>query len=302
MAKAEPAVAVHTLDVPGARLHYEARGAGPLLLMIGSPMGARGFEPIAALLAEDFTVVTYDPRGILNSTVDAPDQEAGPELLAQDVHGIIAALDRGPAYVFGNSGGATTGVVLATRYPESVRALVAHEPPLLELLPDADLARAAVDEICDTYVNKSRDAALKKYTNLTGISFRTPSPPPPPPQPPKPPQPTPQNQPAAASPAPATAGFTPPTDVRAILDRFFRYTLRPTTRYRPDLERLRALGERVVVGGGTTSRGTLYQRCAAALAERLETTLVDFPDDHTGFQREPEPFARLLAEVLTKAG
>ena len=66
MAKAEPAVAVHTLDVPGARLHYEVRGAGPLLLMIGSPMGARGFEPIAVLLAEGFTVVTYDPRGILN--------------------------------------------------------------------------------------------------------------------------------------------------------------------------------------------------------------------------------------------
>jgi clorobiocin biosynthesis protein CloN7 len=284
MAQVEPTT--HTLRVPGARLHYELRGAGPLLLMIGSPMGARGFEPIATLLAEDFTVVTYDPRGILNSTVDAPDQEAGPQLLAQDVHGIIAALGRGPAYVFGNSGGATTAVALATRFPKSVRALVAHEPPLLELLPDAGLVRAAIDEICDTYLNESRDAALKKYTNLTGISFRTPGPPPT------------TSQPAAQN----GSAFTPPTDVRAILDRFFRYTLRPTTRYRPDLERLRALGERIVVGGGTTSRGTLYQRCAVALAEQLETALVDFPDDHTGFQREPEPFARLLAQVLAKAG
>lgn len=287
MAKAEPTA--HTIRVPGAQLHYEVRGAGPLLLMIGSPMGARGFEPIAALLADEFTVVTYDPRGILNSVVDDPDEEAGPELLAQDVQSIIAAIDRGPAYIFGNSGGATTGVVLATRFPDSVRALVAHEPPLLELLPDADLVRYAIDEICDTYLNESRDAALKRYTNLTGINFRTPGAPP-------------SNGSASPTPGAPAAQFTPPADVRAILDRFFRYTLRPTTRYLPDLDRLRALGERIVVGGGTASRGTLYQRSAAALADRLGTALVDFPDDHTGFQREPEPFARLLADVLTKAG
>jgi clorobiocin biosynthesis protein CloN7 len=279
MAMAEPMA--HTLRVPGAQLHYEVRGAGPLLLMIGSPMGARGFEPIAALLAEDFTVVTYDPRGILNSVVDAPDQEAGPQLLAEDVHRLIAQVGGGPAYIFGNSGGATTAVALAARHPDAVRALVAHEPPLVELLPDADLVRGTFDEICDIYVSQSRDAALKRYTNLTGISFRTPGP-------------APQDGSAAEA-------FTPPTDVRIILDRFFRYTLRPTTRYRPDLELLRAFGERIVVGGGTTSRGTLYQRCAAALAEELGTALVDFPDDHTGFQREPEPFARLLAEVLVKA-
>ena len=34
-----------SLDVPGARLHYEVRGAGPLLFVVGSPMAAAGFAP-----------------------------------------------------------------------------------------------------------------------------------------------------------------------------------------------------------------------------------------------------------------
>ena len=57
----------HALDVPGARLYYERRGAGPLLLMIGSPMDSTGFAGLADALAGRYTVVTYDPRGIGHS-------------------------------------------------------------------------------------------------------------------------------------------------------------------------------------------------------------------------------------------
>ncbi len=58
----------HTLDVPGARLYYELRGSGPVLLLIGSPMDSTGFAGLASALADDYTVVTYDPRGIGNSS------------------------------------------------------------------------------------------------------------------------------------------------------------------------------------------------------------------------------------------
>ena len=57
-------VTAHSLDVPGARLHYQVCGSGPLLLMIGAPMDSTGFAAIAAHLADSHTVVTYDPRGI----------------------------------------------------------------------------------------------------------------------------------------------------------------------------------------------------------------------------------------------
>ena len=77
----------HTLDVPGARLYYEVQGSGPPLMLIGHPMDASGFATIAPVLAESYTVVTYDPRGFGRSTIDDPDQDGEPDLLADDVAG-----------------------------------------------------------------------------------------------------------------------------------------------------------------------------------------------------------------------
>ena len=42
---------IHTIDVPGARLHYERRGSGPLVLLLGSPMDSTGFAPLGRELA-----------------------------------------------------------------------------------------------------------------------------------------------------------------------------------------------------------------------------------------------------------
>src|SRR6266566_2616787 len=92
----------HTLDVPGARLYYERHGTGPLLLLIGSPMDSTGFAGLAGALAGR-TVVTYDPRGIGNSSREDTDQDVTPEQQADDVHRLLAVLGGGPADVFGSS-------------------------------------------------------------------------------------------------------------------------------------------------------------------------------------------------------
>ena len=64
----------HTLDVPGAVLSYDVRAndasTEPLLLIIGSPMGAAGFVTLAGHFT-DRTVVTYDPRGFGKPAADA---------------------------------------------------------------------------------------------------------------------------------------------------------------------------------------------------------------------------------------
>jgi pimeloyl-ACP methyl ester carboxylesterase len=62
----------HTVDVPGTRLHYEIRGSGPLLLIVGAPMPAADFAPLADALATDHTVVTHDPRGHLRQRPGRP--------------------------------------------------------------------------------------------------------------------------------------------------------------------------------------------------------------------------------------
>src|SRR5580658_3685185 len=107
-------------------------------MLVGHPMDAMGFAAIAPILAENFTVVTYDPRGFGRSTIDDRHQDAEPDLLADDVRRVMEAVGVVPASVFGSSGGAVTGLALVALFPGHVRTLVAHEPPLAVLLPEAD--------------------------------------------------------------------------------------------------------------------------------------------------------------------
>ena len=85
------------LDVPGARIYYEVRGSGPLLLVIGQPMTSAYFAPLAELLAEDHTLVTYDPRGVGQSTVEDRSLDVTPELEADDLAAVIDAVGGGSA-------------------------------------------------------------------------------------------------------------------------------------------------------------------------------------------------------------
>jgi pimeloyl-ACP methyl ester carboxylesterase len=133
----------HTLDVPGATLHYDVREAkastAPVLLMIGSPMDASGFASLAEHF-RDRTVVTYDPRGAARSTRTDAAGESTPEQHADDLHRLISALGGGPVDIFAGSGGAVNALALVARHPEQVRTLVAHEPPAAQVLPDREQA------------------------------------------------------------------------------------------------------------------------------------------------------------------
>ena len=164
----------HALDVPGARLYYERRGTGPLLLMIGSPMDSTGFAGLASALASHYTVVTYDPRCIGNSSREDTSQDVTPGQQADDVHRLLSALGDGPASVFGSSGGATVGLALVTAHPGQVRTLVAHEPPVVELLPDSAQVRAQFEDIYATYQADGADKAMQKFFAhaLTGARGR----------------------------------------------------------------------------------------------------------------------------------
>jgi pimeloyl-ACP methyl ester carboxylesterase len=267
-------ITTRSLSVPGARLPYEIRGsAGPLLLVIGSPMASAEFAPLADALAGDHTVVTYDPRGYANSPVDDPDAPSGVEQRADDVNAILDDLGAESADVFGSSGGAVTGLALATRHPGRVRTLVAHEPPLLELLSDAAEQRANTEAILDTFHREGFGAAWMHFMRNAGFDVSTGDAPSGPPEP---------------------SG----DEVRQAA-RFFEIDLFPTARYLPDIEVLKNGTTRVVVGVGVDSRQLLTYRTSVALCESLGTTPVEFPGDHGGFMGAPTEFAKTLRTVLS---
>src|SRR6202140_5098774 len=150
---------------PGANVYYEVRGSGPVLLMMpGGPADAGNFQHIAEQLAADYTVVTYDPRGLSHSTLDGPVRdERMVEIFADDVHRLLTATAKEPAFVFASSGGAVIGLELATRHPEQVRTLVSHEPPAPVLMADPARERAAMDAIVETYRTAGIGPALQKF-------------------------------------------------------------------------------------------------------------------------------------------
>ncbi len=276
MADAEPTA--HMLDVPGARVYYERRGSGPLLLMIGSPMDSSGFAPLASALADRYTVVTYDPRGIANSSRADTSDDVTPAQQADDVHRLLSALGGEPADLFGSSGGAVVGLALVTAHPDQVRTLAAHEPPVVELLADAAQLRAKIQDIYDTYRLEGAEKAMQKFMAHAGLGGG----------------PAPEADAPQWEPSPEQLAR-----MRATTEQFLAHLVRPTTRYRPDIEALRVASTRIVVAGGATSKGQLANRTAVALADQLGTTMVDFPGDHGGFLALPEQFARVLDQVLT---
>jgi pimeloyl-ACP methyl ester carboxylesterase len=274
--QSDEAVTTEFLTVPGARLFYEISGSGPILLLIhGAPADADVFAPVISLLAENYTVVRYDTLGISRSRLDCPAEDIPVEVHADDARRILETFGDEPASVLGSSGGAVIGLALTQRYPEHVQTLVAHEPPLVQLLPEDDVRRAAVQEIEATYRKEGVGRAMGKFMAFAGGQGE--------PEPPS--EVTPEMQAALAR-------------MQQNFDTLFAYYLLPITTYVPDVTALQAGPSRVVVGVGEASVGELAHDTALALAEWLGTEAVTFPGGHGGYTEHPIKFAETLHEVL----
>ena len=280
----------HTLEVPGAVLTYDVRSNEtsdePVLLLIGSPMGAAGFGTLAGYFA-DRTVATYDPRGVERSRRTDGAETTTPEEHADDLHRLIAALDSGPVDLFASSGGAVNALALVARHPEQVRTLVAHEPPTAAVLPDREYALAATRDIHETYLRSGTGPAMAKFIAI--VSYKGPV-----------------SADYLEQPPPDPAMFGLPTeDDGSRDDALLGQNIVSCTHFEPDVDALRAASTRIVLAAGAESEGELANRGAHAVAERLGTAAVTFPDGHGGFlggeygqTGQPEPFAARLREVL----
>ena len=274
----EPAIG--SLRVNGATLHYEVRGKGSLLLLIpGGTGGAASFDGIVDDLAADCTVATYDPRGMSRSTLDDPEAEQRVAEHADDALRLLDTLSPGePARVFGASSAGIAALHLLTHHPERVVRVVAHEPPVVEVLPDAADHRAFLARVQETLRTQGLmpamaefAAGLRKDGDIAEPRAEVRLPPQ-----------------AAARAERTMAGL--PYFLGRIVPGFMAYS--------PDIPRLKALSDRLVLACGQDSRGELPHRSAAFLAERLGTEFQYFPGGHIGLTTHPAEFGALLRKVL----
>jgi pimeloyl-ACP methyl ester carboxylesterase len=252
----------YTLDVPGAVLTYDVRGSdvstGPVLLIVGSPMGASGFATLAWHFA-DRPVVTYDPRGADRSRRTDGAAETTPDEHADDLHRLIAVVDGGPVDIFASSGGAVNALALVARHPEQVRTLVAHEPPACQELPDREPVLAACADIRRTYLRSGFGPAMAKFIAL--VSYQGPLPP---------------GYPELPAPDPAAFGL-PAGDDGSRDSPLLGQNIVTCNSYRHDFGALRAAPTRVVIGVGAQSGQLVAGRAGLAVAGRLGTPPVTFP-------------------------
>jgi pimeloyl-ACP methyl ester carboxylesterase len=120
--------------VNGVELFYEISGAGelPLVVVHGSWSSHHNWDRVAPGLAKSFRVLAYDRRGHSQSqrlTAQGSVREDVADLAA-----LIEQLGLAPAWVAGNSFGASITLRLAAERPDLFRGLVVHEPPLFSLL------------------------------------------------------------------------------------------------------------------------------------------------------------------------
>ena len=282
-----------TLETPEAAIVYDIEGplptadGRPPLFMIGQPMDAGGFRTLASYFP-DRTVITYDPRGLGRSIRKDGRVDHVPTVQAADVHAVISALGVGSVEMFASSGGAVTALALVAAYPDDVTVLVAHEPPLVHVLPDAEAAERAAARISSCRTRpRGRGAGMAAFIAMTSWHGEFT-----------------EDYFALPEPDPAQFGM-PSEDDGARDDPLLSERSNAVISYRPDFAALAATPTRIVIAVGEESAGIFTGRTSVATAERLGQQATIFPSHHGGFvggdsgyAGQPEAFARKLREVL----
>jgi pimeloyl-ACP methyl ester carboxylesterase len=260
-------------------LYHEVLGSGPVLLIAQSGEGDAGrTADLVKQLIGEYTVITYDRRGLSRSPVDTAPTMADH---ADDVHRLLTEVTDEPVAMLGCSIGAVIGLHLAARHPGQVHTLIAHEPVAPWLLPTDERGHHEREllDIQVIYRTHGLAAAAKEIGRVLGID--------------------PSNQDTEPDVRPQ-----PMTPQRVDnFDFFIRNDF--TAIVNDDLEPadIAALTDtRIVpVVGTTTPRRIFDRRCAQELATLLGADLVEFPGGHNGNTTHPRAYAARLRQVLRHA-
>lgn len=268
------------LKVDGAQLYYESRGTGPLLVVVPGSRGEAGtYLPLATELQARYQVVTYDRRGFSRSELRGP-QDYDRRLSADtdDLRVLIAHLTDEPAMVFGHSSGAVIALELLTGHPSLVRTVVAHDPPVVNLLPDAAEWHEFFGDVYNTYATAGIPPAMRQFTTrcFSDVDRRAIH---------------------RYVMQPATNPF-----LKANVSYWMEHELRQYAAAEPDIDALAAHTTNLVLASGRESRGQLMYRTTEALAGQLGLEVREVPGGHFGCVLDPAEFAAEFSGILAPSG
>ncbi|GGP20705.1 alpha/beta fold hydrolase [Silvimonas iriomotensis] len=252
-----------TVHTEGADIACDVEGQGPLLLLVVGGNGDSGrFARLSAQLADRYTVVRYDRRANFRSTGDVH-AELNMAQQGRDGAAVIAAMQGGPAYVFGNSAGANIALQIAQDHPQWVRGLVDHEPPITDILKDGPQWRQFFDQVSHTFETEGGAAAMKLFaSSFVGLGD------------------------GAAAPADQDGNFY----------RFLKYEFNVINHFVPDVAALRQVP--MVTAVGRASGNAFYAQTAHELARQVPCPCVEMVGHHMGYAVDAATFADELHQIL----
>jgi pimeloyl-ACP methyl ester carboxylesterase len=151
----------------GTTIAYDKKGQGPLLILVLGALNRRSQgKKLAELLADRFTVVSYDRRGRGDSTDTLPystDKEV------EDVEALIEEFG-GSAYLYGHSSGCVLALMVVKKLSDKVKGLALYELPY-----DADssaqkVAKAYRKELAQLLAEGKRGDAVALFVRSVGVS------------------------------------------------------------------------------------------------------------------------------------
>jgi pimeloyl-ACP methyl ester carboxylesterase len=257
------------LAVNGTELYYEVRGGGPpVLLIMGFTGDAGHFETLAELLADEFTVVSYDRRGNGRSPRPASWATTSPEEQADDAAALLAALDLAPAAVFGTSAGANFALCLLVRHPGLVCGAVLHEAALVRLFDDPAARGAVTALVRESMAAGGPPAALEALWRYVAGDRNWE-----------------RLQPDLRERMLSTA------------ETFFGVELGSYEGFLPEDETLASVAPALVLVSEHSS-SAVYAQAAGRLAERLGVEVTRTPGTHTAYHDHPHELAQTIRPFL----
>jgi pimeloyl-ACP methyl ester carboxylesterase len=227
-----------------------------VLIIRGGAADADGSNTLATHLESDFTILSFDRRGLSRSVPKTDATPLGVNRNSRDASIVLAEVTSEPAFVFSVSIVALIGLDLVTTHPIQIRMLVAHEPPLKQLLPPDELDNGLheQEEVKVAFGNEGVRAAMMKSLQHSGVNF---------------------GDREADVPAPQLSPYM------ADNLQFFLSNDAPVVRqYQIDPSLLEEERSKVIPSAGETSTANWPNRCAARLADQLRVDLVHFPEGH----------------------
>ncbi|MBO0928843.1 alpha/beta fold hydrolase [Staphylococcus sp. 30400_3112M30941] len=274
---------MNTLKLKDATLKYTTLGEGPILILIPGANGTGDiFRLFAEALKEHFTVVTYDRRGYGESTLTHPLPTRASNAYddyrikrdALDIAELATQLSPDPVYVFGTSSGAIVGMHLLKEYPDTVKKVALHEPPINTFLPDSTNWKKKNENIVSDILNKGLEEGMKTFSkknNASSDDLNT-----------------------------LSQYSTNKSEVEKHKYNqtlyWAKYEIRQYTHSNITLDDLNKNKSKITLLSGLDSKGNFVYNVNQYISNYIDIDVIHMPDGHFGYLKKPKDFSTILLE------